>query len=62
MPGVHNLSIDETQKEVAAAYELGVRSIILFGLPEEKDEIASGAYAEDGIVQRAIRAIRQSSP
>jgi porphobilinogen synthase len=45
MPGVHNLSIDETQKEVAAAYELGVRSIILFGLPEEKDEIASGAYA-----------------
>jgi porphobilinogen synthase len=62
MPGVHNLSIDETQKEVAAAYELGVRSIILFGLPEKKDEIASGAYAEDGIVQRAIRAIRQSSP
>jgi len=62
MPGVYNLSIDETEKEVAAAYELGVRSIILFGLPEEKDEIASGAYAEDGIVQRAIRAIRQSSP
>ncbi len=62
MPGVYNLSIDETQKEVAAAYELGVRSIILFGLPEAKDEVASGAYAEDGIVQRAIRAVRQSSP
>ena len=62
MPGVYNLSIDETQKEVAAAYDLGVRSIILFGLPEAKDEVASGAYAEDGIVQRAIRAVRQSSP
>ena len=62
MPGVYNLSIDETQKEVAAAYDLGVRSIILFGLPETKDEVASGAYAEDGIVQRAIRAVRQSSP
>jgi porphobilinogen synthase len=62
MPGVYNLSIDETTKEVAAAYDGGVRSIILFGLPESKDELASGAYAEDGIVQRAIRAIRQSTP
>jgi len=62
MPGVFNLSIDEVTKDVAAAYELGVRSIILFGLPETKDLVASGAYAEDGIVQRAIRAIRQSSP
>jgi porphobilinogen synthase len=62
MPGVYNLSIDETQKEVAAAYDLGVRSIILFGLPESKDELASGAYAEAGIVQSAIRAVRKSSP
>jgi len=62
MPGVYNLSIDETTREVAAAYDTGVRSIILFGLPESKDEVASGAYAEDGIVQRAIRAIRQSTP
>src|SRR5688500_16726750 len=62
MPGVYNLSIDETTEEVAAAYDAGVRSIILFGLPESKDELASGAYAEDGIVQRAIRAIRQSTP
>src|SRR4030095_473664 len=62
MHGVHNLSIDETTKEVSAAYDLGVRSLILFGLPESKDELASGAYAEDGIVQRAIRSIRQSSP
>ena len=62
MPGVYNLSIDETTKEVAAAYDMGVRSVILFGLPETKDTVASGAYAEDGIVQRAIRAVRQSSP
>ena len=62
MPGVYNLSIDEATKEVSAAYDNGVRSIILFGLPESKDELASGAYAEDGIVQRAIRSIRQSSP
>src|SRR4051795_11218039 len=62
MPGVFNLSIDELTKEVAAARDLGVRSIILFGLPESKDAVATGAYAEDGIVQRAIRAVRQSSP
>ena len=62
MPGVFNLSIDETTKEVAAAYDAGVRSVILFGLPETKDPVASGAYAEDGIAQRAIRAVRQSTP
>jgi porphobilinogen synthase len=62
MPGVYNLSVDEVTKEVAAAQEIGVRSVILFGLPESKDEVASGAYAEDGIVQRAITAIRKSSP
>ena len=62
MPGVFNLSVDEVVKETAAAYDSGVHSIILFGLPESKDELASGAYAEDGIVQTAIRAIRRSSP
>ena len=62
MPGVFNLSVDEIAKEAAAAYDNGVRSIILFGLPESKDELASGAYAEDGIVQRAIREVRRSSP
>jgi porphobilinogen synthase len=62
MPGVYNLSIDETTKEVSEAYDKGIRSVILFGLPESKDELASGAYAEDGIVQRAIRAIRTASP
>jgi porphobilinogen synthase len=62
MPGVHNLSVDEIANEAAEAYELGVRSIILFGLPESKDELGSGAYAESGIVQQAIRAVRKSVP
>jgi porphobilinogen synthase len=62
MPGVYNLSVDETAKDVAAAFDIGVRSVIIFGLPEKKDEVASGAYAEDGVVQQAIRAIRQSTP
>jgi porphobilinogen synthase len=62
MPGVHNLSVDEITRETAAAYELGVRSVILFGLPESKDELATGAYAENGIVQKAIEGIRRSVP
>jgi porphobilinogen synthase len=62
MPGVHNLSVDEIAKEAAGAYEVGVRSLILFGLPETKDELATGAYAEDGIVQQAVAAIRRSVP
>jgi porphobilinogen synthase len=62
MPGVYNLSVDETARDVALAYDGGVRSVIIFGLPENKDELASGAYAEDGVVQQAIRAIRKSAP
>jgi len=59
MPGVYNLSIDELVKEARAAHQAGVRSIILFGLPEKKDEQGSGAWAEDGITQRAIREIKR---
>ncbi|HET6889913.1 MAG TPA: porphobilinogen synthase [Pyrinomonadaceae bacterium] len=62
MPGVHNLSVDEIEKEAAEAYKLGVRGIILFGLPASKDESASGAYDENGIVQQAVRTIRRSTP
>ena len=58
MPGVFNLSIDEAVKEVRAARGLGVLSVILFGLPEKKDEVATGAWAPDGIVQKAARAIK----
>ena len=59
MPGVFNLSVDEAVKEVRETRALGVSSIILFGLPEKKDEVATGAWAEDGIVQRAARAIKR---
>jgi porphobilinogen synthase len=62
MPGVFNLSIDEAVKEVRATRALGVLSVILFGLPEKKDEVATGAWAEDGIVQRATRAIKSEVP
>jgi porphobilinogen synthase len=58
MPGVFNLSVDEAVKEVRDARSAGVLSVILFGLPEKKDEIATGAWASDGIVQQAARAIK----
>ena len=59
MPGVFNLSVDEAVKEAREAKSLGLGGIILFGLPEKKDEVATGAWADDGIVQRATRAIKQ---
>jgi porphobilinogen synthase len=62
MPGVFQLSIDQLEKEAAELLELGVPAIILFGLPETKDEAGSGAFAEDGIVQRAIRELRAKAP
>lgn len=61
MPGVFNLSIDEAVKEAAEAQALGLGGIILFGLPESKDEKASGAWAEDGIVQSAATAIKRAT-
>jgi porphobilinogen synthase len=58
MPGVFNLSVDEAVKEARSAHALGVPAVILFGLPEKKDEVATGAWADDGIVQQAARAIK----
>ena len=58
MPGVCNLSVDEAVKEARQTHALGVPAVILFGLPETKDEAATGAWADDGIVQRAARAIK----
>jgi porphobilinogen synthase len=60
MPGVFNLSIDEAVKEVEACAALGIGGILLFGIPDKKDEQASGAYAADGIVQRGLRAIKKT--
>jgi porphobilinogen synthase len=62
MPGNFQLSIDELVKECEEIRSLGIGGIILFGLPETKDEMASGAYDDNGIVQRAIRAIRREVP
>jgi porphobilinogen synthase len=61
MPGVFNLSVDEALKEAEEAASLGVGGLLLFGLPESKDEQASGAWDDDGIVQRGLRALKQSS-
>jgi porphobilinogen synthase len=60
MPGVFNLSIDEAVKEAEACAALGIGGLLLFGLPAEKDEKASGAWADDGIVQTALRALKKN--
>ena len=62
MPGVFNLSIDQAVKEAEDAHALGVPALILFGLPENKDEVATGAWSDDGIVQQAARAIKSVVP
>jgi porphobilinogen synthase len=62
MPGNHQLSIDELVKDCNEAHQLGIGGVILFGIPETKDEHASGAYAEDGIVQQAVRAVKREVP
>lgn len=59
MPGCFNLSVDEIVREVESASRVGVRSVILFGVPDQKDPVGLEAYAEDGIVQRAIRAVKR---
>ena len=58
MPGVFNLSIDEAVKEAHNAASLGLGGLLLFGLPPEKDEQASGAWADDGIVQQGLHALK----
>jgi porphobilinogen synthase len=62
MPGVFNLSVDEAVKEAQEVHSLGVPSVILFGLPDKKDEVATGAWADDGIVQQAARAMKREVP
>jgi porphobilinogen synthase len=62
MPGVFNLSVDEAVKEAAAAQRDGVRSVLLFGLPDRKDAIGSAAYDADAPVQAAVRAMKRELP
>jgi porphobilinogen synthase len=62
MPGVHNLSVDEAVREVERAKGDGIRSVLLFGIPDRKDDIGSLAYDPEAPVQSAIRAIKQEVP
>ncbi|WP_067727266.1 porphobilinogen synthase [Oceanobacillus damuensis] len=62
MPGVYQLSFDLLLDEVREVYELGIRSVIFFGVISEKDEVGSGAFAEDGIIQKATRLVKKEFP
>jgi porphobilinogen synthase len=62
MPGIFNLSIEHAVEEAKLAHSLGVPSVILFGIPDQKDGHGSGAYDRDGVVQKAIREIKNAVP
>jgi porphobilinogen synthase len=62
MPGNYRWSVDLLVDECRAAYDLGIPAVILFGIPETKDEVGSGAYHPEGIVQRAVRALKKEVP
>ena len=62
MPGVFRLSVDQLAAEARDCLALGVRSVLLFGLPDKKDGLGSGAYAKNGIVQQAIRELKNRAP
>ncbi|PIQ99668.1 MAG: porphobilinogen synthase [Nitrospinae bacterium CG11_big_fil_rev_8_21_14_0_20_45_15] len=62
MPGVYRFSIDQVKKEVLETQRLGIPAIILFGIPDKKDAVGSEAYNPDGIIQRAIREIKDTAP
>jgi porphobilinogen synthase len=62
MPGVYQLSTDELVREAVRAHDLGVPAVLLFGIPDSKDTRATGAYAKNGIVQRAVRELKRALP
>src|SRR3954452_4521350 len=62
MPGVYQLALSDIAAEAQRAFELGLQAVLLFGIPRVKNESASGAYAEDGVVQQAVRAIKAKCP
>jgi porphobilinogen synthase len=62
MPGVFNLSVDEAVREISAAKSEGIRSVLLFGIPDQKDDVGSAAYDSDAPVQSAVRAIKREIP
>jgi len=62
MPGVFQFSLGEVVAEAQRAQDLGLQAVLVFGIPDKKDEKASGAYAKNGVVQKALRAIKEKSP
>lgn len=62
MPGIFQLSVDLLAKEVKEVQDLGIPAVLLFGIPENKDSLASGAYDSDGVVQQAVRTIKETCP
>ena len=62
MPGNYHFSVDELVKEAKDVYELGIPAVLLFGIPSEKDEFGSESYSEEGIIQQAVRALKQTLP
>ena len=59
MPGIYQYSLDRLPEEINRIKEAGIKAILIFGIPDHKDEVGSGAYAEDGIVPKAIRQIKK---
>lgn len=62
MPGVYRFSLDKLLEEVASAWELGIKAVLLFGIPSKKDDIGSSAYAKDGIIQKTVRRLKEKFP
>src|SRR5688500_7900224 len=62
MPGVDQTSTDELLHDAREAAALGVAGVLLFGIPDQKDEVGSSGYAENGVVQRAVRALKRELP
>lgn len=62
MPGISQFSVDKVLKEIDSLVEIGLKGVLLFGIPDEKDEKGTGAYDKDGIVQKGVRAIKKQFP
>ncbi len=62
MPGIERLSLDEFEREIHELAGLGIGGVILFGIPDQKDEVATSAYLDDGIVQRAVSIAKKAAP
>jgi porphobilinogen synthase len=62
MPEVYRFSLDQLIEEVKQVVELGIKAVLLFGIPDKKDEVGSSAYAKDGIVQKAVRTLKEKFP